>query len=398
MDISNHPIWQRVTPYKTKIESYKKPFHLLRIQLAKQYIKIYSRDKFIGITGSVGKTTTLQSLKEVLSLKYRVLATKPSLDPILNVPITLLKVNPMIDKVLLEMGIEYPGDMDFYLSLVKPKTAVVTRIFYAHSEYLGSVDEIIKEKGKIVEQIPEDGVAILNWDDINCRKLSEICKGKVFYFGKDPQNCHVWAGNVKIENFRTTFELNYGVERVKVEYQLLGEHQIYSALAAATLGVIEGIPLTRIKRGLETIKPSDHRLQQIEGPNGSLILDDTYNSSPAAAEAAIDLLGQLPARRRIIVFGEMRELGGYSEKMHRQLARKIYQEKVDMVYLGTGDANIIADELLKLGFWEEKLESNLQNPQIVSKLLKVLAKGDICLIKGSRGVRLDEVVKRIAKK
>jgi len=106
----------------------------------------------------------------------------------------------------------------------------------------------------------------------------------------------------------------------------------------------------------------------------------------------------IPSKRRILVMGEMRELGSYSEELHRQIARKIYDEKPDYVFLGTGDATIVADELIRLGFWEEKLESNLQNPQIVSKLLKLLSKGDICLIKASRSLRMDEVVKRIAKK
>lgn len=139
-------------------------------------------------------------------------------------------------------------------------------------------------------------------------------------------------------------------------------------------------------------------MQVVVGPNGSIILDDTYNCSPAALDAAIDVLLALPARRRIVVLGEMRELGKYSPDLHQQVARRIYKEKLDAVYLTGEETAIIADELKALGFWEEKLESNLQIGQIVSKLLKTLGKGDVCLVKGSRVVRLDEVVKRIAKK
>jgi len=106
----------------------------------------------------------------------------------------------------------------------------------------------------------------------------------------------------------------------------------------------------------------------------------------------------VPARRRVLVLGEMRELGQYSEKLHRQIAQRIYKEKLDLIFLGQGDAQIIADELRSLGFWEERMESNLQNSELVTKLLKTLGKGDVCLIKGSKAVRLDEVVKRIAKK
>lgn len=398
MNIADHPIWNQVTPYNTRISSLKKPLHLLRIYLARQYAKLYPSEMFIGVTGSVGKTTCVTACGAVLSQKYKTLITRPNLDPILNIPATLLKLTPKIKKVVLEMGIEYKGEMDFYLSQVKPKTAIVTKISHAHSENLGDIEEILQEKGKLIESLNQDGLALLNWDDPNSKRLARYCKGNVLFFGMDPQNCAVWAGNLRIENFATTFELNMGAERVKVNYKLIGLHQVYPALAAALVGIVCDIPLTKIKFALESIEPSEHRLQAVLGPNGSVLLDDTYNCSPAALDAAIETLLQVSARRRIVVLGEMRELGRYSESLHRQIAQKIYKEKLDLVFLGQGQAQIIADELKSLGFWEERLESNLQNSQLVSKLLKTLSKGDVCLIKGSRAVRLDEVVKRIAKK
>lgn len=398
MDIKTHPIWSQVTPYRTKIPIYKKPLHLLRIYLAKQYVKLYPKNMFVGITGSVGKTTCTQACLAVMSQKFKTISTESNLDPILNIPSTLLKINPTIKKVILEMGVEYKGEMDFYLSLIKPMTVIITRIAYAHSEYLGDLDEIIEEKGKLIESLPENGVAILNFDDLSSKKLAAKCKGNILYFGTDPKNCTVWAGNIKIENFKTSFELNLGVERVKINLQLLGSHLVYSVLAAAALGVSVDIPLTKIKLALESIQPEEHRMQLIFGPNGSVILDDTYNSSPAALEAAIDTLLQIPARRKILVLGEMRELGKYSEQLYREIAQRIYKEKLDLVLLGQGDTSFIAEELKDLGFLEERLEVNLANSQIVSRLLVSLGKGDVCLIKGSRAVRLDEVVKRIAKR
>lgn len=398
VDIKTHPIWTQVTPYNTKIAPYKKPLHLLRIYAAKLYAKLYPAETFIGVTGSVGKTSTIQALQAVLTQKFKTITTQPNLDPILNIPKTILKLKPGIKKAVLEMGIEYPGEMDFYLHLVKPKMVIVTKIYYAHSEFLGNLDSIIEEKGKLIEQLDEEGIAILNYDDINSKRLVQICRGKVYFFGLDQRNCFLWASNLKIENFKTIFELNFGVERVQVTYQLLGEHQVYSALAAATAGVVLGIPLTRIKLALEAIAPSPHRFQPLPGPFGSVIIDDTYNSSPAASDAAIDTLTKIPAKRKIVVLGEMKELGSFSEKLHRQIAQKIYKEKIDYCLLGKGEANFIADELRSLGFWEERVESNLSNSQIVSRLLKILGKGDILLIKGSRAVRLDEVVKRIAKR
>jgi UDP-N-acetylmuramoyl-tripeptide--D-alanyl-D-alanine ligase len=146
------------------------------------------------------------------------------------------------------------------------------------------------------------------------------------------------------------------------------------------------------------MSPEEHRMEVFQGYNNSIIIDDSYNGSPISVEAALNTLAQISAKRRILVLGETKELGQYSEKLHRQIAQKIFQERVDFVFLGTGETKYIYEELLSLGFLPEKIETNLQNPQIVSKLLKVLSKGDVCLVKGSRSLRLDEVVSRVVRK
>lgn len=363
--------------------------------MARNFAKTIPSSKVIGITGSVGKTTATLASLAVLSQKYKTIATSPSLDMIFNLPITILKVSPKVEKVILEMGIEYPGEMDFYLSLVRPKTVIVTNISKQHSQFLGDEGSIAREKMKLIEQLPEDGVAILNWDNPHTRAMAEKTKAKVIFFGLDKNHCDVWATGVKINDFNLNFGLNYGVESVEINSKLLGLHQVYPLLAAAALGISADIPLVKIKRGLEEVLPAEHRLQAMEGYNGSVILDDTYNAAPVAVEEALDTLSRVPARRRIVVLGEMRELGEFSETMHRQIARKIYQEKPDLVLLGQGEARTIADELIKLGFIPERLELNLKNAEIVSKLLQILAKGDVVLVKGSRAVRLDEVVAKL---
>ncbi len=403
IDLNNHPAWKG-NPLWGSVNPIKKRGHLLRLFLAQKYAKLFPREMFVGITGSVGKTTTAVACKLVLSQKYNTISTTDTnsktanLDPLFNLPITILKIRPKIKRVILELGIEYPGEMELWLNIARPAKGIVTAINYAHSEYLGSVEQIAKEKGLLIEQLPAEGVAILNWDDLNTRKLSERSKAAVVFYGTEAKNCQVWAGNIRIENFRTVFELNYGVERVEIRSQLLGKHQIYPMLAAAALGITEDISLIKIKKALESLEPAEHRLQSKAGYNGSVILDDTYNSSPAAVLEALDTLNYLPARRRIVVLGEMRELGQFSEKLHRQVAQKIYNDKIDLVFLGGGDTKYIADELVRMGFLEERLQINLQTPQIVSSLLKILAKGDVVLVKGSRAVRLDEVVKKVTKK
>ena len=399
MDIFTHPIWDQIAPTtKQSISTFKKPFHLVRFFAARSYAKFFPREIFIGVTGTVGKTTTVAAANLVLGQKFKILSTTPSLDPILNIPITILKLKPNTKKVILEMGIEYPTEMDIYLKLVQPAVGIVTSIAYQHSQFLGDLANIAKEKGKLIRQLPKKGFAILNYDDLIVRKMADETEAEVIFFGTDQKHCHVWAGNIKIENLRTSFELNYGVERVRIDYPLLGFHQIYPALAAAALGLSSGLTLSTIKKGLEKVEPQDHRLVPIEGMNGSTILDDSYNGSPVSVEAALDTLNRIPARRRIVVLGETKELGKFSEEQHRQIGRLIYKHRVDLVLLGTGDANFIATELTTLGFPSDRMEINCQNPQITRKLIKVLGKGDVCLIKGSRSLRLDEVVKKVVKK
>lgn len=390
MEIQKHPVWKKIKPYK-------KPVHQIRFFIASNLAKLYPKETFIGITGSVGKTATKEACLAVLSQKYVTIASKDNIDPIFNIPMTLLRLRPKIKKVILEMGVEYPGEMAFYLSLVRPATGIITRISFAHSEFLGGPEEVLQEKGSLIRQLPKEGFAILNWDDLYCRRLIKETAAQVLLYGTDPKKCDIFATNVRIENACTRFELNFGVERVEVVFKLLGKHFIYPALAAAALGISCGLSLINIKKGLEVVTPIPHRLRIFEGLGGWYVLDDTYNSSPAAVEEALNVLNELPARRRIAVLGEMKELGLYSERLHRQIAQKIYKDKIDLVILGGGDTKYIADELLKLGFVPEKLESNLSNPQIVAKIIRSANRGDIVLVKGSRLLKLDEVVQRIVK-
>ena len=394
LDINKHPLWAGSKTFG-KINPIKKQGHLARIKLARFYARFIPQEKLIGIVGSVGKTSTAAACRLVLAEKYRTVTTFPNLDPVLNIPITILKVRPKTEKVILEMGIEYPGEMEFYLSIFKPKTVVVSRLSYEHSEFLGGIDNVIHENGLAIESLPKDGMAILNWDDPNSRKLAEKTDATGFFYGTDPKHCQIWADDIRLHNYKVAFGLNYGVERVEVSTNLVGKHQIYPFLAAAALGVYSKLTLTRIKNALEKVGAPEHRLQVIPGYNGTIILDDSYNSSPVAVEEALETLNQIPARRRIAVLGEMKELGSFSEKFHRQIAHKIYKDKVDIVLLGKGDTKFTAEELLELGFLEDRLQSDLLNPQIVSSLLRIIGKGDVVLIKGSRGVRLDEVVKKL---
>ncbi len=396
IDINNHPIWEE-SPLWGKVHPIKKRAHLARFFLARQYAKLFPRSMFIGITGSVGKTLTTKACKEVLLEKFNTISTSDNLDPIFNIPITLLKIAPKVKKVILEMGVEYKGEMEYYLSFVKPSVGILTSVSFSHSEFLGSPQEIFEEKVKLIEQLPENGFAILNWDDELARKAADQTQAQVIFYGLDAQKCDVWAGNIKIKDFKTTFELNYGVERVEIKSNILGIHQIYPLLSAASLGIAYSISLTTIKKALEKLIPPAQRMNVLAGFNSSVIIDDSYNGAFKSVEQALETLNYVPARRRILVLGEMRELGEFTNKLHTLIAQKIFKDKIDIVLLGRGKTKIVYDELIRLGYLPEKIHPDLQNPQIVSKLFKILGKGDVVLVKGARAVRLEEVVKKVTK-
>lgn len=351
--------------------------------ILRQYAKTIPKGKVIFVAGAVGKTTTAVVADAILSNRLKIALVTSEDDP----TTILFKLTPNKDKAIIEIDAAGLDDEDFARILV-PGTIVITR----------STEEIERGLTRLMDKLPQDSTVIIDWDDPYTRRLAQNNTAQTMFYGTDPQNCHVWAGNLRLENFQSMFELNYGVERVSIKSKLLGFHQVYPMLAASALAISLNIPLLEIKKGLESLEAVGHRMQPLEGYNGSIILDDTYDSTLISATEAIETLNNLSARRRIVVLGEMRGLGAMLERCHRQIAQKVYRDKIDLVFTGGGDARFIADELKRLGFLEERMQANLTNSQIVSKLLKVLGKGDIVLIKGARSARLDEVVKRVARK
>ncbi len=396
ININNHPIWKGQN-------AFQKQGNILKQKLAKQYSKIISPDKFIGVLGTVGKTITAVACKEVLSEKFNTVSStdtaKDGIDvsPLLNIPNTILKMKPKTEKAILELGIGIPGEMDFLLQFVQPKTLILTNLSFDSMQGMGDINVVVEENLKALKNLPPSALVIVNWDDLESRKIAESLKSQVVFYGTDKETCHVWVNNIKVEDGMTSFELNYGVERVEIRSKLLGKHQIYPLLAAAALGLSLDIPLFTLKKALERVKPLPHRMQLLSGFNNSTIINDSYDIQLIDLTAAIRTLNEIPARRRILVLGEIKEMGELSEKIHKEVGRIIYENRIDLVFTGLGDVRYTEDELLSLGFVPERLSTNNQNPQLVSKLLKTLNRGDVVLIKGSRSNRFDEVVEKLSK-
>ncbi len=355
----------------------------------KQYSRFIDNSKIVGVFGEPLDVTTVNSCRAVLEQKFKKVAIGSN-----KAFKNILQLSTNNDKIIFAMDFRNTKESELYFKGLKPQTTIATRIY--QPGYVNTED-VLSENGRIIEVTPENGLMILNWDDPVLRKLSEKTKAQVLFYGTDQYACQVWVGRIRIVNFRTSFEMNYGVERVAINSNLLGFHQIYPLLAAASLGISLDIPLLTIKKGLENVAVVEHKMQVFDGVNGSAVIDDTDDDLFIDTEEALECLNQVSARRRIAVLGKATGLGRSDEKLFRQIAQKIYKDKIDLVFLKGENAQVIADELNKLGFLAERLQDNLTNPQIVGKLLKIMAKGDVILIKGDRSVRLDEVVKRIIK-
>ena len=373
-----------------EVKSWKKPLHLSRTVLAKNYLKLLPQIEIIGITGSVGKTLTQNAIFSVLSQKFKVVVGDENLDPTFRIPKTILATKPWHQKMILEYGVEHPGDMDHYLSLVKPKIAVVTAIAPTHTKYFGNIEGVFKEKVKLVKALNKNDFAVLNADDPYVVRMAKETSAQVKWFGKKAKD------SVKISHFSqnlkgSKFRLHYGSQKASVITKVIGRHQLTSAYAAATVGIICGLTLKQIAKGLAQVKPPDHRLNLIVTKNINII-DDTYNASPKAATEAINTLLALGKRRpKIAVFGEMKDLGKSSYEAHKLLGEKI--AKTNLKYLVTCGrvAETIGKAAKRKGF-RSKVINVISTKEAIKEIKKVTSPNSLILVKGSRHAHLERTV------
>lgn len=352
--------------------------------------------EFIGITGSAGKTTTKEMTAAVLRQKYKTRWSKANIDPVHNIPHTLLTSPFTTQRMVLEMGIEYPGEMEYYLWLVTPRVGAVLNISPVHALYLKSVPEIVKEKGRLVQALGRGDTAVLNYDDTRVRGLADRTKARVIFFGTS-KKADVRAQNPNItQKLKTSFDLILPDGQTQIELNMLGEHFIQPALAASAVGYVNGIPAHQIKLALETVQPQPHRMVPIKGPNGSLIIDDSYNSNPIAARAALKTIGEIDRPQKILVLGDMLELGQYEHQEHRNLG-KLISESCATLLIGVGDASQTMTNEAAKHMPKEKVSwfHSVADPQLREAIYSRLDNRTVVLIKGSRSLRLDTLVDEI---
>jgi UDP-N-acetylmuramoyl-tripeptide--D-alanyl-D-alanine ligase len=353
------------------------------------------REKFdlrvIGITGSVGKSTTKELTASVLETSYRTLKNPGNLNNEIGLPLSLLRLTEAHQCAVLEMGFYVPGEIALLCRIARPQVGVITNVSEVHMERAGSMEAIVAGKAELVENLPPapEGVAILNYDEPLVREMAANTSARVLYYGLSPE-ADLWASDIEglgLEGVR--FVMHYQDELVHVRVPLLGRHSVHTALRATAVGLVEGLGWQDIVEGLQDTR-MQLRLVAVRGPSGSLILDDTYNAAPPSVIAALNLLAELDGRR-VAVLGDMLELGEFEEKGHRMVGARAAQVADEIITVGER-ARWIADEALQSGMQTSRVFTLEDSQAAIHHLQNQVGKGDVILVKGSRGMQMDLIV------
>ncbi len=345
----------------------------------------------LAVTGSAGKTTTKEILAHLLMVRYRVMKSSGNLNNHIGLPLQLLKLEPEHDVAVVEMGMNHPGEIRALGNLAHHDLAVVTCVAPVHLEFFSSVAEIARAKYEIIETLHPGGVAVLNADDAYVSQFGRDYHGKVVTFGlRHPAD--VSAQNIRMNGADgSSFDLLVEGVREPVMLPLLGEHNIYNALAATAAALERGLTPSQAAAALATLQPGDKRGELLE-INGATIINDCYNSNPKALMAMIDTLVSMAAKRRILVAGEMLELGPTGSKMHCEAGRHAAEKKIDWVIGVQGLAKALVEGAQAGGAHAEYVETAEKAGELLAKELRP---GDAVLLKASRGVKLERAIQKL---
>jgi len=376
----------------------------------------------IGITGSVGKTSARDAIFLVLSENFRVRKSRGNYNNEIGIPLTVIGAKSggsslfgwvrvlfhwffvlifpveYPEVLVLEMSIDRPGDMTYLMSFIPVDIGVVTTLSNAHVEFFRDIEQIAKEKGILIASLPQGGVAVLNADDKRVSAMDHRTNAMVLRYGCAP-HADVHASGIMLRrngnDASVHFKVNHEGRTVPVRLpHVIATHQVPSVLAALTVGIALKLNLVEMAHTLKSYVPPEGRMRRLVGINHTTIIDDTYNASPKAMRCAIDTLKDLTERRSIAVLGDMLELGENEKEEHENIAESIFEKKIDL-FFAVGERMETAYHVLReKGFPQDKL-FYFEDPTLAGqKVQQILRTGDIVLVKGSQGMRMEKVVEK----
>lgn len=387
------------------------------------------RPKIAAVAGSVGKTSTVRAVAAALGRSFSVRGSAKNFNNEIGVPLTIIGAAASGGRsplgwaaivwqglrliygrpasypavLVLEMAVDHPGDMSYLTGMVPPDVAVMTALSEEHTEFLGDLDGVAREEGVIIESLRPGGVAVLNADDPRVAAMADRAKSpavKVVRYGFSPE-AEVRVGGVSTEEamgaFFTRFDLTVAGRTMTITLSgAIGHGNVYAAAAGAAAALALGVKPELIPFSLAEYQPPPGRLRPLPGVKGTMLIDDTYNSSPRAAELALETFSKMKAAgRRIAALGDMLELGTLTEEAHRRIGRKAAEFGVD-VLLGVGPrSQFLCEEAVRAGLSEDRVFHLHTSEEAGHFLQERIRSGDVILIKGSQGIRMEKVVKEL---
>jgi len=342
----------------------------------------------VGVTGSAGKTTTKEAIAHVLGARFRVLKSEGNFNNHFGLPLMLLKLEPEHDVAVVEMGMSHAGEIRALAKIAQPEIGVVTNVAPVHLEFFDSLAGIARAKYELIESLPAGGTAVLNADDEYVSQFGRDFKGTVVSYGTTP-TADIRAQNIRSHGAQgSKFDIVIAGEREPAHLPLVGAHNILNALAAVGVGLARGMQLAETVAALATLAPAEKRGQVLQLGNITVI-NDCYNSNPKALNAMVDALAGMQAGRRIVVAGEMLELGRAGEEMHRAAGEYIAGKKIDVLLGVRGHAQTMVDGAQRAG----TRAVFLATPEAAGEWLACETRdGDVVLLKASRGVKLEKAI------
>jgi UDP-N-acetylmuramoyl-tripeptide--D-alanyl-D-alanine ligase len=342
----------------------------------------------LAVTGSAGKTTTKEAIAHVLSARFRVMKSEGNFNNHFGLPLMLLKLEPEFDVAVIEMGMSHAGEIRALAKIAQPEIGVVTNVAPVHLEFFDSLAGIARAKYELIESLPAGAVAVLNADDEYVSQFGRDFKGKVVMYGTRA------TADVRAEKIQSKgadgvqFDVVIGGVREHATLPLVGEHNVLNALAAVAVGLERGLTPAEVVGALATLAPADKRGQVLQVGNITVI-NDCYNSNPKALEAMVDALATMPAKRRIVVAGEMLELGPAGEEMHRGAGQHIAAKKIDVLLGVRGLAQAMVEGATGAGVRAEFVSTSDEAGEWLAREAR---DGDVILLKASRGVKLEKAL------
>ena len=367
-------------------------YRVKQTRRALEDLAAYHRRRFalpvIAVTGSSGKTTTKELIASVLAQKFRVHKTEKNYNNEIGLAQTLLSLQPEDEVCVVEMGMRARGEIKRLAEIAAPTIGVVTNVGVAHLERLGSQDAIAAAKQELIESIPENGTAVLNWNDKRVRSMASVCHGRVISYGIEPQ-ANVQALDIQYGLGKTKFTCRIFDEVFPVTLPLLGAHNVANALATVAVARVLGLSANRIQRALADAVAGELR-QEIIDRSGIRFVNDAYNANPLSMAASLTSLSQFGEGRYVAVIGDMLELGPDEVAMHEELATAVIAAGITELITVGPLARALGEAVKKQS--HVNVHSVANTNEVMPLLKPLLQEGDIVLIKGSHSLRLDTLV------